>query len=138
MKNSLIVNIDVDDLEKGTRFYMECFDLKIGRQFPEGWIELVGLEAPIYLLEKDEKSKPFEGAKEHRNFQRHWTPVHMDIAVPNIEVAFAKAKKAGAIVETQIENKKWGKIAMFSDPFGNGFCILEFTGRGYDEVTVTN
>ena len=21
-----------------------------------------------------------------------------------------------------------------SDPFGNGFCFLQFTGRGYDEI----
>jgi hypothetical protein len=23
---------------------------------------------------------------------------------------------------------------MFSDPFGNGFCLIEFTGRGYDAI----
>jgi hypothetical protein len=28
----------------------------------------------------------------------------------------------------------WGRIAHFADPFGNGFCLLEFLNRGYDEI----
>lgn len=24
--------------------------------------------------------------------------------------------------------------ALFVDPFGHGFCLIEFTGRGYDEI----
>ena len=32
----------------------------------------------------------------------------------------------------------YGKLALMADPFGNGFCLLEFTGRGYDEITVTS
>jgi hypothetical protein len=25
---------------------------------------------------------------------------------------------------------------MLADPFGNGFCLLEFRGRGYDEIAL--
>jgi hypothetical protein len=28
----------------------------------------------------------------------------------------------------------WGHLAMMSDPFGHGFCVLQFSGNGYDEV----
>ena len=43
---SLLVNIDVDDLESATHFYCDGLGLKIGRRF-DGWIELVGASAPI-------------------------------------------------------------------------------------------
>jgi hypothetical protein len=47
---NLLVNIDVDNLEKGARFYCDALGLRIGRRF-EGAVELLGLNAPIYLLE---------------------------------------------------------------------------------------
>jgi predicted enzyme related to lactoylglutathione lyase len=28
----------------------------------------------------------------------------------------------------------WGRIAVLSDPFGNGFCLIQFLNRGYDEI----
>ena len=29
----------------------------------------------------------------------------------------------------------WTELAaLMADPFGNGFCLLPFTGRGYDEI----
>jgi hypothetical protein len=40
-------------------------------------------------------------------------------------------------MEQDVETKAWGRIAMFSDPFGNGFCLLEFLGRGYDEMVLS-
>ena len=69
-----------------------------------------------------------------RDYARHWTPVHLDFAVGDLPRAVARAKAAGASLEEDIEAKAWGRIAMLSDPFGNGFCLLEFTGRGYDEI----
>jgi catechol 2,3-dioxygenase-like lactoylglutathione lyase family enzyme len=52
----VLINVDVDDLEKATDFYRKAFGLKLGRQF--------GVD----------------------------------------------------------------------DPFGHGFCLLQFLGRGYDEI----
>jgi len=48
----------------------------------------------------------------------------------------ARAKAAGATVEEDNETNAWGRIALLADPFGNGFCLLEFTGRGYDEIAI--
>ncbi len=36
--------------------------------------------------------------------------------------------------EVPIEQHKWGKMAVLADPFGHGFCLLQFQGRGYDEI----
>lgn len=29
---------------------------------------------------------------------------------------------------------EWGKLALMADPFGHGFCFLQFLGSGYDEI----
>ena len=131
--SNLLVNVDVDDLDKATRFYCAAFDLRVGRRF-EGAAELLGAAAPIYLLSKAPGTRPAPGSDEKRDYRRHWTPVHLDFVVENVEQALARAKTAGANVESGIESHPWGRLALLADPFGNGFCLLQFTGRGYDEV----
>jgi hypothetical protein len=44
---------------------------------------------------------------------------------------------AGARLEGEIARNVWGNLALLSDPFGNGLCLLEFENRGYDEITTT-
>ena len=129
---TLLVNIDVEDLDKGTRFYCEALGLRIGRRF-DGWIELVGGDAPIYLLSKATGTEAFPGGAK-RNYARHWTPVHLDFVVPDIGSALARATAAGATLERGVTNHAYGKLALLADPFGNGFCLIEFSGRGYDEI----
>lgn len=109
--------------------------LLVGRRF-DGWIELLGSSAPIYLLPKAAGSPVSPASDQKRNYRRHWTPVHLDFVVTDLPQAVSRAKSAGASIEQDIETKVWGRIAMFSDPFGNGFCLLEFLGRGYDEIAV--
>jgi predicted enzyme related to lactoylglutathione lyase len=131
---NLLVNIDVEDLDKGTRFYCEAFGLRVGRRF-EGAVELLGLNAPLYLLEKRGGTQAFSGGAK-RDYGRHWTPVHLDFEVTDLPRAVARAMAAGASMDQDAESKAWGRIAMLADPFGNGFCLLQFTGRGYDEITL--
>lgn len=131
---SLLINIDVSDLKKAIQFYTEAFDLKVGRRLGEDIVELLGLPSPLYLLEKKEGSLPFKNAVVPRSFQRHWTPVHFDIVVESLDASVEKAKAAGGNLESEIQTSNWGKIAYFSDPFGNGFCLIQFLGRGYDEI----
>jgi lactoylglutathione lyase len=130
----LLVNIDVADLERATAFYTEAFGLTIGRRFGEGGVELLGASAPIYLLVKAEGSPATTVNDARRSYRRHWTPVHLDMVVPDLDAALARAVKAGALMEKQPRTAAWGKIALMSDPFGNGFCLLQFLNRGYDEV----
>lgn len=130
---SLLVNIDVDNLERATAFYCDALGLRVGRRF-DGWLELVGTSAPIYLLPKDAGSpiSPVSGTT--RTYARHWTPVHLDFVVADLPKAISRATAAGATLERDAETHAWGRIALMADPFGNGFCLLQFTGRGYDEI----
>jgi len=130
----LLVNVDVEDLEKGIRFYSEGLGLRVGRRFGEGGVELLGAEAPIYLLVKGDGTAPFQDAPSPRDYRRHWTPVHLDFVVEDLEAAIQKATAAGARLQGAPTEYRWGTLALLSDPFGNGFCLLQFKGRGYDEV----
>ena len=131
----ILVNIDVDDLERATRFYCEGLGLRVGRRFA-GWTELVGGAAPIYLLPKDEGSAVSPKSPQRRDYRRHWTPVHLDFVVPDMDAAVARAVAAGATRESGVERHAYGRLVLMADPFGNGFCLLQFTGRGYDEIVV--
>jgi catechol 2,3-dioxygenase-like lactoylglutathione lyase family enzyme len=127
--------IDVDDVEKAIAFYTRGLGLEIGRRFDDGWVELVGGPVPIDLLGRPAgtHTNPADGAP-RRDYRRHWTPVHLDFEVADLDAALERAQAAGARVEGEQGSHAWGRIARLADPFGHGFCMLEFRGRGYDEV----
>jgi predicted enzyme related to lactoylglutathione lyase len=133
----LLVNIDVDDLQRAIVFYTGAFDLRIGRRFGTDGVELLGASAPIYLLVKAPGTQPFANAKQLRDYERHWTSVHLDFVVQGIDKALARAVAAGATVERPTQTSSWGKLALLVDPFGNGLCLVEFLGRGYDEIATS-
>lgn len=130
----LLVNIDVDDLDKATRFYCDGLGLQVGRRF-DGWTELVGAPASIYLLPKKAGTEAFQGGS-RRSYARHWTPVHIDFVVEDIRGAIRRALGAGATLEQDVTTHAYGLLALLADPFGNGFCFLQFTGRGYDAIAL--
>jgi predicted enzyme related to lactoylglutathione lyase len=130
----LLVNIDVDNLDVAETFYTSAFDLSVGRRFGNSGVELIGGSSPIYLLVKPAGTQAAGASGTTRSYDRHWTPVHMDIVVADIDLAVKKALKAGAVLERPVQSSAWGRLALMADPFGHGFCLVEFTGRGYDEV----
>jgi predicted enzyme related to lactoylglutathione lyase len=130
-----LVNIDVDDIEKGVDFYGSVFGLKVGRRFGDLGVELLGSSAPIYLLAKAEGTAAAETTTQRRTYARHWTPVHLDFVVEDIDSAVAKAVAAGARLEEPIATHPWGKLAPMADPFGHGFCFIQFLGQGYDAIS---
>jgi len=129
-----LINIDVEDLQRAIEFYCDAFDLRLGRRFGAAGVELLGGNAPVYLLEKAAGTPVAGPLAQTRRYERHWTPVHLDMLVNDIDAAVARAVAAGARLESEIRINKWGAIAGLADPFGNGFCLLEFRGRGYDEI----
>ena len=133
--SGLLVNIDVGNLERGVEFYCSAFGLRVGRRF-EGAAELLGAPAPIYLLSKAPGTRATPVSDEKRRYERHWTPVHLDFVVDDLEASLARAARAGATMETEPQTHAWGTIALLADPFGNGFCLLRFTGHGYDEIAM--
>jgi predicted enzyme related to lactoylglutathione lyase len=131
---NFLVNLDVDDLEKAVDFYSSVFALKIGRRFGTSGVEMLGSSAPIYLLVKAPGTSASYTASQCRSYERHWTPIHLDFVVDEIESAVQKAILAGAQLEQPVAIHKWGKLALMADPFGHGFCFVQFLGRGYDEI----
>ena len=132
MSTRLLVNIDVDDLDRAISFYAGMLGLRVGRRFGTGGVELLGGDAPIYLLAKAEGSEGAPGAG--RTYRRHWTPIHLDFVVDDLNAAVAQAVAAGAVLEAPAVQHDWGSIAMFADPFGQGFCLIEFSEAGYDAI----
>ncbi|MBA2771471.1 MAG: VOC family protein [Sphingomonas sp.] len=130
----LLINIDVPDIEAGTRFYTSALGLTVGRRFGGDFVELVGSEAPIYLLKKDSGTPIGPAGGDRRRYERHWSPIHPDFVVDDIGAATGRAVAAGAVQEGETCDAPYGKLAMFADPFGHGFCLIEFNAEGYDAI----
>jgi predicted enzyme related to lactoylglutathione lyase len=131
----LLVNIDVPDLASAEAFYTEALGLTVTRRFGDSGAELSGLPVKLYLLEKPEGS--MGAGEDPRRYARHWTPVHLDIVVDDLDAALTRATAAGATLDAAPRAHVWGRIAVLADPFGNGFCLMQFLGRGYDEIAPT-
>jgi predicted enzyme related to lactoylglutathione lyase len=131
----LLVNIDVDDLSKAIAFYQQAAGLRLGRRFGSFGVEMLGTSsAAIYLLVKPDGTRPSTNTDEVRRYRRHWTPVHLDFVVSELEAVVSRAIEAGATIEGDIQTHSWGRIAHMADPFGHGICFIQFLGRGYDEI----
>lgn len=82
--HSFIVNLDVPDLAAAEDFYIRAFGLRIGRRLGPGAVELLGGPTPLYLLHNDAGSAATEDG-DVRDYERHWTPLHLDWVVDDIE-----------------------------------------------------
>lgn len=128
----LLLNIDVPDLGEAERFYHAAFGLEPARRFGVDAVELLGADAPLYLLHKEAGTK---GVGHHvRDYGRHWTPMHCDVVVDDLDAALIRAVAAGAVQEGAVREAGWGRIVQLADPFGHGWCLVQFLGRGYDEI----
>jgi lactoylglutathione lyase len=130
----LLVNIDVPDLDAATTFYVQAFGFRVGRRLGSAGVELLGAGVPLYLLPKVAGSPASEATSAARTYRRHWTPVHLDLAVPDVEQARARALAAGATPEGEVSDHVWGRMARLADPYGHGVCLIEFRGQGYDAL----
>jgi lactoylglutathione lyase len=127
-----LINIDVPDLAAAETFYREAFGLLPGRRLGSEVLEMLGGTAPLYLLQKAPAS--IGAGDDARDYRRHWMPVHVDVVVDELEPALERALAAGAIKEGLIREANWGRIVQLADPFGHGWCLVQFLGRGYDEL----
>ncbi|QQO31356.1 VOC family protein [Bradyrhizobium diazoefficiens] len=129
---TVLLNIDVPDVETATTFYTAAFGLTVGRRFGSDFVELLGWPAPVYLLTK--QAGTLGAGVDRRRYDRHWTPLHLDVVVDDVDAAVARAVSAGAILEAAARDAPYGRIAMLADPFGHGFCLLAFSAEGYDAL----
>jgi uncharacterized glyoxalase superfamily protein PhnB len=128
----LLINLDVPDLERAAQVYTQAFGLRRGRRLGQGGLELLGAAVPLYLLQQAGGS--IGAAGQPRDYARHWTPVHLDVAVEDLGLALARAQAAGFARETEVRQAAWGSIATLRDPFGHGWCLIQFTDAGYDAI----
>ena len=131
----LRICIDVDDVVQALDFYSRALGLTPGRRHGKDWAELLGGSCPIDLLAKPPgtAASPTSSALV-RSYSRHWTPVHLDVVVAELDTALARALGCGATLEQPVQVRPWGRMANLADPFGHGFCLLEFQGEGYDAL----
>jgi predicted enzyme related to lactoylglutathione lyase len=122
---SVSISVDVPNIADGVRFYASAFGFSVVSEPVPGVVVLRAGESEICLLEKAVGSNPASGTRESRHYQRHWTPVHMDFHVDNLETALARVLEAGAMQEQYFRNPGHGSAAFCSDPFGHGFCLIE-------------
>ena len=139
MSPRLIVNIDVPDLTAAQRFYRQGLGLTLSRLLFDGTVvELTAGSLQVYLIEQSADSIAVAGTALRRSYQPHWTPVHLDVIVDDIDAAVSRALSAGATRQGEIQHHRWGKLAPLRDPFGHGICLIEFVGAGYEGEAVAD
>src|SRR5512133_2782546 len=96
----LRVSIDVDDLDAAIGFYTRALGLAVARRAGDEWVELQGAPCPIDLLAKPPGTAALpSGTRALRDYERHWTPVHLDVVVDELDAAVRRAVDAGATLE---------------------------------------
>lgn len=131
----LSINIDVPDLGHAIRFYADGLGLRLGRLLFDGTVaEMQGATVPIYLLHRASGSNAAPASRLQRTYARHWTPIHLDLIVADMALAIERATQAGARIEQPSQMFSWGVLTQCSDPFGHGFCLIEWRGKGYKEA----
>jgi predicted enzyme related to lactoylglutathione lyase len=135
MIGSLIINIDMPDLNAGVSFYERGLGFKLRRLlFDKTVAELDSAAGRIFLLQKSAGTVAVPDTSIIRGYSNHWTPVHLDIAVTDLDAAVDRVRVAGATASGCVTEHAFGRLAPMRDPFGHGFCLIEFNGVGYDAV----
>jgi predicted enzyme related to lactoylglutathione lyase len=125
--------IEVEDTEAGITFYTAALGLTVHRRLTPCWVELTGARIPIFILGNRPASFAAGAREITRDFTRHWTPVHLDFVVDGLEAWVRRAQGAGAVVEREVSYDAF-RMANCSDPFGNGFDLIEIAPAGYDAL----
>ncbi|HEY0332569.1 MAG TPA: VOC family protein [Stenotrophomonas sp.] len=142
----LLVNLDVPDLDAAARLYIEVFGLRAGRRLGPSALELLGAGVPIYLLQQP--AGRAAAAHPPRDYARHWTPIHLDVVVEDLEATLARALACGfraddlppdqardpTLALDTIRRADWGDLVRICDPYGHGWCLLRFSAAGYDAI----
>lgn len=121
---SVHVSIDVPALDEGLRFYGEVFGfLETARPFPSMAI-LDANNVTVCMHEKVAGTKSSALGSEARHYERHWTPVHLDLHVHDFDAVLERVRTLGGAVENEFRTQGPKPAAFCSDPFGNGFCVI--------------
>lgn len=121
---SVHISIDVPDLDAGLRFYTAVFGfVENARPFPAMAV-LDANNVTVCMHEKPAGSKSSPEGAELRHYERHWTPVHLDLHVPDLDAVLTLVRAQGGTIEREFRTQGPKPVAFCSDPFGNGFCVI--------------
>ena len=125
----------VADLQRGINFYCAGLGLSLRRRLSASWVELEGGNLPLFLLGNRAPIADLGGRRARRSFAQHWTPVHLDFVVADLDAVVVRLTGLGATLDRPIQYRDYGRMANLADPFGNGFDLIEFSGVGYDSIS---
>jgi predicted enzyme related to lactoylglutathione lyase len=121
---SVHLSIDVPDLEPGLRFYGRVFGFReTARPFPTMAI-LDANNVTVCMHQKAAGSRSSSGGEDPRRYERHWTPVHMDLHVVDFDDVLDRVRAEGGRIENEFRAHGPKPVAFCCDPFGNGFCVI--------------
>src|SRR5882757_5223390 len=119
------ISIDVDNLERAIDFYTHGVGLSVVAR-GQDWAHLTHEGQTIFIMQLPRGSDAVENAQSPRDYSRHWTPVHLDFVVADIDRAVEHALAAGAKLDRPILRRKdRGDMANMADPFGHGFDLIQ-------------
>ena len=122
----LQITIDVDDLQPAVEFYCDGLGLVLVERGPD-WACVALDDQTLWLCSF---AAGAHGAIV-RDFRRHWTPVHLDFIVDDIDKAVERALAAGGRLEREIRRDEpeprglRSDVANLADPAGNGVDLLQ-------------
>ena len=122
--HAMSISIDVPDLDSAVSFYTRGLGFREARKSGSDMVILDAGKIKVYLLQRDANSASTKFDTPPRKYDRHWTPIHLDFDVVDIEKATQMVVAAGGVHEGG-ESGDWGSIAYCSDPFGHGFCLIQ-------------
>jgi predicted enzyme related to lactoylglutathione lyase len=111
--------IDVDDVERAVEFYGRGLGLTVVESHPD-WAQIKLGEQTFWIM----KTPAGVQGQISRDYRRHWTPVHLDFTVDDIDEAVRRAVDAGGKLEGEIQRGAKGGLANLVDPAGNGVDLV--------------
>ncbi|MGB0953408.1 MAG: VOC family protein [Planctomycetota bacterium] len=119
---SVSICIDVAELKTATAFYREALGCVLEEtEETHSKLSLDGIT--IHLVLKEAGSPATRVGSSLPTFERHWTPVHLDFDVKDVDETAELVLRLGGSVE-EVKRAEWGAAAFCADPFGNGFCLI--------------
>jgi catechol 2,3-dioxygenase-like lactoylglutathione lyase family enzyme len=118
------VSLDCPSLEAGIAFYGAVFGFQVTSRPYTGLAGLAAGDQRLLLIERTENTLPYPNSSHGRSYARHWTPIHLDFHVTDVESVRDRALAAGAKLEAWHERPGKPGVAFMSDPFGHGFCLI--------------
>ena len=121
----ITVCIDVSDLARATTFYCDALGCSLRTtQDTHHTLDADGTTVHLSLKAEGTPGTPLPGTE--RTYARHWTPVHLDFDVEDLDSVTTAVERLGGRVE-ETKRGDWGAAAFCADPFGNGFCLIRLT-----------